>query len=41
MALRWDLLVLRVLVCGGCWRYGAGLHAVVGFLRVRGMLVGV
>ena len=30
-----------VLVRGGCGGYGAGLHGVVGFLRFRGLLVGV
>ena len=34
-------LVLRVLVRGGCEGHGAGLHGVVGFLRVRGLLEGV
>ena len=35
------MLVLRVLVCAGCWGYGAGLHVVVGLLRVQGVRVGV
>ena len=35
------LLVFCVLVRGGCRGYGAGLHGVVGFLRFRGLLVGV
>ena len=34
------LLVLLVLVCGGWLGYWVGLHAVVGPLRVQGMLVG-
>ena len=35
------LLVVRVLIRGGCGGYGAGLHGVVGFLRFLGLLVGM
>ena len=34
-------LEFRILVCGGCGGYGAGLHGLVGFLRFGGLLVGV
>ena len=40
-AVRFFSLVFRVRVHGGCGGYGVGLHGVVGFLRFRGLLVGL